>query len=126
MNQSKAFHALKKKEAISALFKSTAKISRKNLWVRYILVKQETIVPLGVVLAISKKQGNAVRRNRLKRIIRASLFEAVKKLCKNEKKSDYSFHLAISCNDGFEKLSFNDRVMQFDSLLNELIKRAEN
>ena len=66
-----------------------------------------------VGLSVSKKIGNAVMRNRVKRQIRAMCDSLIKY-------SDYTFDIVIIARDQFLKEAFNDNKQALNNLLSEI------
>ncbi|MDH4200687.1 MAG: ribonuclease P protein component [Spirochaetia bacterium] len=124
MKQKVLFESLKSKTEISEVFEKGMKLYSANLLMRFLKKEErENTFPLRVLMAIPKKKLGAVRRNRLKRICKSSLFESLKKLdIINHKNLKYSFDVIIHARDSFENLSHSQRVLEFDGLAKRLIQ----
>ena len=66
-----------------------------------------------VGLSVSKKNGNAVTRNRIKRQIRAMCDSLIKY-------SDYTFDIVIIAREQFIKESFDDNKQALNKILSEI------
>ncbi|MCM1545519.1 MAG: ribonuclease P protein component [Clostridiales bacterium] len=73
------YQRLKKNADFQRLFKSGKKAYSKDLTVIYTPCKGKTVMGI----ALSKKHGKAVVRNRIKRLIRAAFSNNFEKLCGN-------------------------------------------
>lgn len=80
-------------------------------YVVHYLKTERNICRIG--LSVSKKIGNAVTRNRIKRQIRAMCNSLINY-------SDYTFDIVIVVREEFLKRSFNDNKVALNNLLSEI------
>ena len=73
------YQRLKKNVDFQRLFKKGKKVYSKYLTVIYTPHRESTVMGI----ALSKKHGKAVKRNRIKRLIRAAFSNNIDKLCGN-------------------------------------------
>ncbi|MDH4262655.1 MAG: ribonuclease P protein component [Spirochaetia bacterium] len=124
MKQKILFLSLKNKKEITKIFNSGDKVYSKNVLIRYTLpehIRQN--LPLYVLIALPKKKLGAVKRNRLRRICKSALFQAMKKMQQNnEMVISTSFNIVIHAKEGFIDVPEQDRVQEFETLMTRLFK----
>jgi len=107
---------------ISALFESGIKIFEKHIFIRAISLPFQGAPVIQVLFAVSKKNANAVKRNRLKRVMREALFHVLKgslygEFIKRERTFQVVFHPRVE----FESLPPEQRDQEIGNLLARLL-----
>jgi len=104
------------------------KIYSENLLMRYNPVElQNEVLPLHFLMALPKKKLGAVGRNRLRRICKSALFQAMKNMTDVlNRELNNSYNIVIHARENFNDLLENERVHEFETLLKRLIKKASS
>lgn len=115
---------MKKKSDITEVFESGLKLYSKNFLFRYRRSEDvAAFLPFHVLTALSKKQLGAVKRNRLKRICKSSMFQAMKNLKDNfSVNMKFSYNIVIHVKDSIEQIPEPQRILEFEEILQRLVK----
>ena len=120
MKQKEIFLSLKKRNEIGELFSKGEALYSKNFMIRYVPKGEKAPVPFGVLWTVPRKMKRAVDRNRLRRVMKASLYQAFCEIDPVFEKSRGSFHMAILPKREFETLSHIERVAEMKVVLHRL------
>jgi len=118
---------LKNKKEISRVFDSGEKIYSKNLLIRYAPNDAPGNLPLHVLMALPKKKLGAVGRNRMRRVCKSALFQALKNIIQlNVALPRVSYDLVIHARENFEIMPEPERVQEFEALMTRFFNAVEN
>ena len=123
MKQKDFFLSLKSKKDISRIFSSGEKIYSKNILVRYLLSQESTGLPWKAAFALPKKELGAVGRNRLRRICKSALYQAMKNLfLSSHFDPTRSYDIVVHARERFNEISEHERILEFEGLISRLSK----
>lgn len=119
MRQKEVFVSLKKKKEISLIFKSAEKRSTENLLFRYRITFSEP--GLNILIATGREAKNAVERNRMKRVLKAALFLALKSWGKPKNAIMGAIHVRKS----FLDLPLEKRIREIQKLFKPFYEKTD-
>ena len=120
MKQKEIFLSLKKRNEISELFSKGEILYSKNFMVRYLSKNKEAALPFGVLWTVPRKMKRAVDRNRLRRVMKAALYQAFCEIKPNLLPGSATYHMAILPKREFEVLPHHERVSEMKKTLGRL------
>ena len=125
MKQKCLFIPIKNKKDIASVFDSGLKLYSENLLLRYVTSGEVGgNLPWHVLFALPKKKLGAVGRNRLRRICKSALFQAMKNVYEDlSQESPNSYKIIFHTREDFNQIPETQRVSEFQSLINRLLKR---
>lgn len=94
---------------------------------RYIISESpREILPFYALMALPKKKLGAVGRNRLRRICKSALFQAMKKIIQNNHETPLnSYDLVFHVRENFTEVPESERIVEFETLVNRLFKMTK-
>lgn len=120
MKQKEIFLSLKKRDEIAELFTKGETLYSRNFMIRTISKREKKPFPVGILWTVPRKMKRAVDRNRLRRVMKASLYQAFCELGSCFSKNRGRLHMAILPKKDFEKLSHSERVAEMKTVLQRL------
>lgn len=125
IKQKQIFLTLKKQSIIKKVFQSKEVLYTSNLMVKIVTGNShnQSAGQLFVLWGVPRKTGNAVKRNRLKRVLRAALFEAGKKFLLSERliHEPVNIYAAFIPRPQFAKQQHNERLKEMHSILAKIL-----
>ncbi|MCS6983914.1 MAG: ribonuclease P protein component [Leptospiraceae bacterium] len=118
MKQKEVFTSLKSKKALQELFTTGEKRFSQNLLLRYLLYPH-CDPELKIVIAIPRDIKKAVERNRLKRVTRAALFEALRL----KGKPQVCIHAALHVKKSFADKTLAERSRELARLFDPFYEK---
>lgn len=117
------YQSLSNRKIISKLIRSGGRLQRGGIFIRYLPLVAESSVRAEIVWAIPRSVGNAVKRNRVRRVLRMLFFEIMKDEQLQEKLLRFpskKFYLAITPRSEFLQKSYTEQKKDMRNALTKL------